>query len=424
MDASAAIAWILAQASRSPKRLVDHVFSIVNRPELHLALGILASNTAVACRYNVRDVGFMDLDSETYRLEARVRKDTPPAWVSSLQTQASTALQGANVRLEIIHVDAPALDGTGNRAHPGEAVAPMAWTLVSPDGASYTGIAVPQTPASDSRWRSTLDTLLLSPTRAALREVVSRAFGAILLIDGTDTVANTRARAVIQEAIGQIRDHMRTLPKSIAQPPELVSLEVGSLARESVLLWSLSLETTPTSQPRAFILYGRLRWIGPVMNGEEISTRNLVGLFSMVGADCECGLDLQWTLGTRIPVRWDETTHAAAAKGLGFDPESPLVKAEILSILERRRSDPGPRARDGESGTPTHAPRPSHAPGTSEPSRSTTESLLTAVPAALPAAEVEIAIPMAWLILGGLATFVGAAAVVLFRRARRQQRLD
>lgn len=355
----------------------------------------------------------MDLATEAYRLEARVGQDAPEALISDLKTQAATALQGANVQFDIVRLSESQSGG-----------APLTLALVSAEGATLSPIDLQSATGPGTDLKATFEAVVMSPTRSALLEVVSRAFGGILLIDGTDTAANARARAAIQEAIDQIRGHMRTLPKAIAQPPELVALGVETLQRERVLLWSLSLDTQPAPQPRALILYGRLRWIGPVMKGEEISPRNIVGLFSMVGADCECGLDLQWTLGTRVPVRWEERIHAMAAKSLGFDPENPIVKTEILSILERRRSELGPRSRDTESRPLASDPKPSHLAETLDQAKATMEARPAKMPAEPPPGEVEAATPMAWWILGGLAAFIAGASVILLLRARRQARVD
>ena len=50
------------------------------------------------------------------------------------------------------------------------------------------------------------------------------------------------------------------------------------------------------------------------MKGEEITEPNLTGILSIIGADCECGLDVSWTQGTPLPIRWDEKLHAQAAR--------------------------------------------------------------------------------------------------------------
>jgi len=108
-----------------------------------------------------------------------------------------------------------------------------------------------------------------------------------------------------------------------------------------VLLWSLGLDPTRITEPRAAVLFGKARWIGPLMKGAEISEPNLTGIFSLVGADCECDLDPTWIQGTRLPVRWEPKLHALVTKSLGFDPENPLIKIEVSRILGRRGSGKG-----------------------------------------------------------------------------------
>jgi hypothetical protein len=113
----------------------------------------------------------------------------------------------------------------------------------------------------------------------------------------------SRARQAIARALETIRGQMQALPKAIAEPPAMVVLNAAALVRERILLWSLGLDTAATPLPRAAIVYGRARWMGPLMQGDEISEPNLTGLLSIIGADCECGLDVAWTLGSRLPVR-------------------------------------------------------------------------------------------------------------------------
>jgi hypothetical protein len=48
--------------------------------------------------------------------------------------------------------------------------------------------------------------------------------------------------------------------------------------------------------------------------------------------------------GPRIPVRWDRDVRTRAVELLGFDPESPMVRAEVSGILGRGAAD-GPAAR-------------------------------------------------------------------------------
>ena len=73
--------------------------------------------------------------------------------------------------------------------------------------------------------------------------------------------------------------------------------------------------------------------MGPVLQGEQITNRRLFNLLTVVGADCECGLDNSWLLGRMIPLRWEGSVQAEVLKMLDFDVENPLVKAEMSQIL-------------------------------------------------------------------------------------------
>jgi hypothetical protein len=125
------------------------------------------------------------------------------------------------------------------------------------------------------------------------------------------------------------------MPKPIAHPPVLVEVDSESLSREKVLLWSLGLEPNDIDQPHAAVLYGRGRWIGPMFVGEQITEDNLAAVLFVIGADCECGFDHRWLQGTMLPAQWDEKLQAQAVESLGFDPENPMIKAEISWIVRR-----------------------------------------------------------------------------------------
>jgi hypothetical protein len=368
--------------------------------------------SGIACRYNVRDVGFVDLETERYHLYCYVRRETPAETMMAFRRAAAEALRDSNVEFEVIEVESPtAHPALAHHATVASEPHPAA-VLVSPDGQSLPL----KLPASGADLAAALsgafDELVSSPLREAIVAGVSRAFGTVLLIEGTDVQANERARAAIAEALEQIRAGMKSLPKAIAEPPALVVLDAVALAREKVLLWSLRLDAKPQEIPRAAVVYGKARWIGPMMNGEEISLRNLVGIFSIIGADCECGLDLAWTQGTRLPVRWGEALRARLAKGLGFDPESPVVQTEVSWILGRRGSS---------SGT---APAGSRVEG-QPPAQAAGMMAATASPAAVgqrvtdePATDVGPgALGSTWRVLGVLAVLVLLAGGGLWWRA-------
>ena len=73
-----------------------------------LAAGLVAGwagTPAWACRYNVLEVGFIDLETEPYRLFGYVTSQMTPEKISTLRDEIETALVESNVRFELVHTD-------------------------------------------------------------------------------------------------------------------------------------------------------------------------------------------------------------------------------------------------------------------------------------------------------------------------------
>lgn len=293
-----------------------------------LAAGLATALSSHACRYNVRDLGFVDLESQVYQLLlpdlATLSKDRR----EKIGRMVDAALLDSNV----------ILPATSSETAPGQVGADTV-VLRSPDGERL-GIALGG--AIDGAelppgLEGVLASLITSPAREALVRHASEGFAALLLVEGTDPLANRRAREIASESIDQVRGQMASLPKTIAQPPTLIPLSTSEFARERVLLWSLGFGTNSSGpEPTLAIVYGRARRIGPLLRGEAITTARIHHVLATIGADCECGLDLSWTRGKPLPVRWPASVHTRVVKGLGFDPESPRVKLEAAQILGKR----------------------------------------------------------------------------------------
>jgi hypothetical protein len=86
------------------------------------------------------------------------------------------------------------------------------------------------------------------------------------------------------------------------------------------------------------VLIGRGRRLGPTLKGDEITAGKLQQILAVAGQDCECDLDRSWMQGPMIPVRWGPERQQSAYNNLGFDPDNPLVKAEISRILARGKN--------------------------------------------------------------------------------------
>ena len=288
-----------------------------------------------ACQYNVREVGFIDLGIEPYRLIAYLPENVPAGGPSGLNEAMALALAETNIRFEPVMAGADANQAAmeSARAH-GISHFPAA-VLVSPDGQSMP-VALPEKAASLAEAvPSALESILDSPTRRQILEGSADSYGVVLLIEGLDPQRNGAARQTVSAAISQIGEQLGSLPKPISKPPQLVVLDQKSLAREQVLLWTLRLKAEDVNQPYAAVFYGRGRWIGPLFEGETLTSDNLTQLLSVVGADCECSLDHRWLQGTMLPARWDGALQQKVVQSIGFDPENPMTKAEMVSIVRR-----------------------------------------------------------------------------------------
>ena len=73
-----------------------------------LAALVLAPIVSLACRFNVRDVGFVDLGSKPYQLFCFVDKSTPADLVSQIEDISIAALLDSNIQAEVVNVDSAA----------------------------------------------------------------------------------------------------------------------------------------------------------------------------------------------------------------------------------------------------------------------------------------------------------------------------
>ena len=307
---------------------------------------------ASCCDYNVREVGFIDVGIEPYRLLVYLPENAPAGEMPSLKEAMEVALAETNIRLQLVAAGADANQAAVELAKTHGISHFPAAILASPDGQSMpVDVSRASSPRSEGGTPSTqtslaqaipaaLGSVLDSPLRRQILEKCADAYGVVLLIEGPEAQANATAREAIATAIRQIGEQLEFLPapvksKPINTAPELVVLDQKSLAREQVLLWTLRLKPQDVNQPRAAVFYGRGRWLGPLFDAATLTAGNLTQLLSVIGGDCECGLDHRWLQGTMLPARWDEGLQQKVVASLGYDPENPMTKMEMVSIIRR-----------------------------------------------------------------------------------------
>lgn len=386
-----------------------------------LCLGVLFQPCwTFACRYNVRDIGFIDLDKNSYILYGFFSVGTPDGVKKPFTKAADSAFDQCNIRAEFIDVpnqsQHPALEYLSAR----DAASLPVFVLVSPDGQAMPIADSKAKPLLPEQLSSALESIISSSKRTEILEKICRTFGAILLLEGTDSEANSRANKAVQSSITRIQEQMKWMPKEIAKPPEIVVINPESFSKEKTLLWSLGLKNEPIKEPRVAIIYGKARWIGPIMKGEEIAEPNLVGVFSIIGADCECSFDISWTQGTRLPVKWDRTRHKQVVKSLGFDPENPMIKTEASRILGR--------------GSLSTSDKFTEIPETTEPSSTPSSEMITTQaalatnlitirtpPSELDQTSTEPIFQKLWIVMAGMVILIGIASISILSRAKSRK---
>lgn len=336
-------------------------------------MAILVPLAAFPCRYSVRDTGFVDLEQPPWRLRVSgLGRGPAEAWHKA----ATGHLFDANIQLEIADPrPATPVQLSGERARGSEPLRPTApapvtgageipglFSLIGFDDRVLPLVAPKGHPAEQpADIAEFLDRIALSRTRDQLHAELLRTFAVFLFIEGTDSRSTTAARDAATAAIRAFTPRLRSLPKPVDTPPVIVSIPAADIDAERVLVWSVGCEPRPQSDPRLVVLFGRGRRLGEPIEGALITRTLLEERLTLIGQDCECDLDRRWLQGTVFPGRWDTARQTEAARRLGFDPESPMVRTEVSRIVLR-----GPIA--GQDRGSSSEPRPSLAFGYREES--------------------------------------------------------
>jgi len=305
-----------------------------------VALALAACASALACRYNLRDLAFADLEPQPYRLFLFVRNHTPADLSAAAEREATARFRDANVLCKTVNLEADPTSGARALVAAHSLTNFPALVLVSPDQRSLAlpnaGQSTPQSLAAG------LEAVVASPLRAKLQARLVEAYAAVLLVEGPDPARNQEVREAAAAAVRQVQDIMARLPKAIKGPPEIETLTPAQAQVEHVALWSLGVDENDLTEPLAVVLHGRGKRIGPVLRGKDLRHATLYHVLSVVGQDCECYLDRSWMRGPSLPQRWDAAQQKRVVDQLGFDTENPLVKAEMNAILAR---GPNPNAK-------------------------------------------------------------------------------
>ena len=262
---------------------------------------------AYACRYTVRELGFVNLDGTPWTL---VYLSTDPSF--TLPVLANDV----NVRSILV-------DPTTDPNHPAALMSDQTVTavLLGPTGRTLSL-------HSDDPIREATE----SPLRRRLAAEALDTFAFLLLKLGQDENENDHARRVAAGARAKLAALAPHLPRPVSHPLRVIELTSEDSASERVLLWSLGMDQSDNAA--IAIVYGRGRRAGEPLFGAFDETE-LTTQLALVGESCECETDRAWLHEPTAPMRWPEASAYAAPEALGFDPASPMVHAEVRRILAR-----------------------------------------------------------------------------------------
>ncbi|MBM3822258.1 MAG: hypothetical protein FJ404_05060 [Verrucomicrobia bacterium] len=295
------------------------------KPRVHHSLPCLAllswlalASHALACRYSVRDTGFVDLGEESYSFELQGVRDA--SVIQHYRRTAVTVFSEANIQFTSVE---PRLDEV------------PAASLRDRNGRRLElarGTALPLEPKAIT---ALLESVAESPLRRDLQEASLRHFAVVLLLDGEREAENVRVVSMAEQAIRHIATQMPSMPKPVKSPPVLRRVSQNQQSGESIALWGLGLDSARSDDPRVAVVFGRARRLGGILEGALITRTALQEHLAILGQDCECELDRSWMKGPVLPGRWDQDRQKETARALGFDPENPMVRTEISRIVHR-----------------------------------------------------------------------------------------
>ncbi len=296
----------------------------------------------VACPYSIRDSAFISgTAASSYQLQILVKGDEPAGDSASTEKITEWLSVGASAWLEAANVEARVLDvsdADARDALPDGFSIPRdlpAAILVSPRGVATTlpGIA-PGKISLDAVMATALG-IVESPLRKGIQKRLAKAWCVVLLVEGTDAAENARARRAFEVAARSITGQSTEMGKVVMVAPEFLSVSHRS-TEESILLWSLGLESSGEEKVpvRAVMLIGRGERRGPQLEGDGVTSEELLEMFTMLGRSCSCTTDEMWLSGPALPLEWSEEVEALVKIELGFDPRNPAALGAIKGVLE------------------------------------------------------------------------------------------
>jgi hypothetical protein len=295
-----------------------------------MAMSIVAGS-AVACKYSVRDVAFVDILPSPYHAYIHVDATTSQTTRDAITAASSAVFLDANVDGTVVDL---ATDPDHHSARGVTGPLPRI-VLESPDGRTMSvPVGEGGAPSKNDVWEA-IEAVATSRVRRRIRRRMFDAHTVILIAEGASAASNGQAARIAEDATSRVRETMDELPKPIAKPPYTIVIPASRGDEEAVLLWSLGVERTHADDAYVVVLFGRMRLLATPLRTPGATEADLFKYLDLVGQDCECTLDRSWMQGMMAPHYWDTHDETMALDSLGFDPGNPLVIAEVSRIVNK-----------------------------------------------------------------------------------------
>lgn len=296
---------------------------------LFVALFIGVNSLAEACRFTVREIAYSILSQTKFSL---VIIDGNQSVNHPVIRELSACERQANLNTVV-------LSETTDSAHPFVQLAKEkrmnfpAYFILAPNNEVLVlkeGASMSPSELKEVFYGKVLD----SPIRNEFLADCHASFARVVLLESADEAKNQRASEMILNDCEQIRNLIPMMPKEIRMAPSMLTLSLEQAKKEKIFLWSLGQDSV-ANEPRALVLYGRARLMGQPLSYQQLLEGVTYKYLSLIGADCECGLDRKWMLGRQALLKWTTESSQQLATELGFDVDSPSILAEMSRILAK-----------------------------------------------------------------------------------------
>ena len=289
---------------------------LITRILFWVTIVFLAGHSTSACDYTIRDIGFVQRQSQPLKLIIH----------ANTEEQSSALISNLSQEFRHWNFSVVPLDQTGLKVE--TAASFQAW-LQAYDGRRVEVASAESSAALKSKINAKLDT----PLASALRANALSSFAQLIVVaTNSDSPSFSEEITTAVEAATRLN---ALQPKPNLLPTTIHNLSESELDREEVLLFATGLGTKELSSS-VVVVYGRGILAGPPISDGDSLVRELLSQLSLVGASCECGTNRTWTTQNVLPFLWSPENANDSLHYLKFDPNNNLVRTEVDRILGQR----------------------------------------------------------------------------------------